>query len=250
MVMALNKSYSLCCLVSTVVSVVLTAGSAKASASDPVAEQQVPLDEIVVTAQKREERLGDIPMSIVAVGGDELDKRQITNIDDLAFAVPGLYNESTGWQRRISLQGVFNGSGLWPTIGMYLDEADVTTSIPDAISLNTFDLARVEVLKGPQGTLYGEGSEGGAIRFITKAPDLHAFEAISDTTALFTENGAPSQRINTVFNVPLVDNELGFRVAGLFDHEGGWINQPAADRKDISISTMPPLHIPLTTSLF
>jgi iron complex outermembrane receptor protein len=102
------------------------------------------------------------------------------------------------------------------------------------LDLSTYDLDRVEVLRGPQGTLYGEGSAGGTIHFITKNPVLDRFGMDADVAALFTQDGAPGQRVETVVNVPLIDNVLGIRIAGVFDHEGGWIDQPAADRKNFN----------------
>jgi iron complex outermembrane receptor protein len=88
------------------------------------------------------------------------------------------------------------------------------------------------VLRGPQGTLYGEGSVGGTIRFITKNPVLNHFQMNADVAAMFTEDGTPSQRIESVVNVPLIDNELGLRIASTFEHDGGWINQPGAAQRD------------------
>jgi iron complex outermembrane receptor protein len=193
----------------------------------------VRLEEVIVTAQKREQRLIDVPISIVALSADELVKRRITTIDDLSFAVPGLAIASTSFQRRIEIRGISNAvGGSLPLIGMYLDEADVTTATASQLDVDTYDLERVEVLRGPQGTLYGEGSAGGTIHFITKNPQLDRFIFDSDIAASFTQDGSPSQRIQAVVNVPMIQHELGLRIAGTFDHQGGWIDQPAAGRKD------------------
>ncbi len=196
-------------------------------------EQTVRLEEVIVTAQKREERLIDVPISIVALSADELAKRNAVGIDNLSQAVPGLaIQSSSSYQRRIYLRGVSNTSGTSSSVGVYLDEAAVTASPNFQLDLRTYDLERVEVLRGPQGTLYGEGSMGGTIRFITRDPELDRFAMNADVAALFTENGSPGQRIESVVNVPLIENQLGLRIAGTFDHEGGWIDSPAADRKD------------------
>jgi iron complex outermembrane recepter protein len=193
------------------------------------------LEEIVVTAQKREERLLDVPLSIVAITGQEIERRETVSLDDLSMAVPGMTVQSQGGNtRRIVLRGVSNTFGSSSLIGLYLDEAAVTTFPAVQPDLRTYDLERVEVLRGPQGTLYGEGSAGGTIRFVTKDPVLDAFSMKADVAALFTEDGAPGQRIEAVVNAPVVDNVFGLRVAGTFDHEGGWIDQPAADRKDFN----------------
>jgi outer membrane receptor protein involved in Fe transport len=194
------------------------------------------LEEIIVTAQKRAERLQDVPISIVAMTGDELQRRRITSLDELAFAVPGLTVQSTGtWQRRIVLRGISNFFGSSSSlIGLYLDEASVTSRADMQPFLGMYDLERVEVLRGPQGTLYGEGSVGGTIRFITNNPRLDRFTMNSNVAASFTQDGSPGQRLEGAVNVPLIENELGLRIAGSFDHTGGWIDQPAADRKDFN----------------
>jgi iron complex outermembrane recepter protein len=191
------------------------------------------LGEIVVTAQKRSERLQDVPISIIALSAEELAQRNIVNIDDLQFVVPGLQLHKQGQDNAIYLRGVANVSGNSPLVGVYLDEADVTNG-PAQLDVDLYDLQRVEVLRGPQGTLYGEGSMGGTIRFITNNPSLSTFQMQADVAGLLTQNGAPSQRIQSVVNVPLVNDTLAIRVATQFDHEGGWINQPAANLTDIN----------------
>jgi iron complex outermembrane recepter protein len=206
---------------------------------------EVGLTEIIVTAQKREERLIDVPISISVLTEEALRERNVVDLGDLAFAVPGLGVEnSSGNIRRIFMRGVSNiAGGNSALIGMYLDEADVTSTPFNQLDLRTYDLDRVEVLRGPQGTLYGEGAAGGTIRFITKKPDLNQFSFDAGVTAMFTEDGAPSQRIDEVLNLPVIDNVLAFRIAGEFDHEGGWINQPAADQSNINSQNMSDVRI-------
>ncbi len=205
--------------------------------NDPVgaeAASQDRIQEVIVTAQKRSERLIDVPISIVAMGADELQKRRIDSIDTLSMSVPGVAIQNNGgYYRLITIRGVSNFFGTASLIGMYLDEASVTSSVPSyQLDLRAYDLERVEVLRGPQGTLYGEGSAGGTIRFITRNPELDRFAMKADVAAQFTEGGAPGQSVQGALNVPLVENKLGLRVAGTFDHQGGWIDQPAAGRKD------------------
>jgi iron complex outermembrane receptor protein len=201
--------------------------------SGPSAEAS--LAEIIVTAQKRAENVRDVPISIIVVSADDLAKRNITSIDDLATAVPGLSIDSDGYQRRIAIRGVSNVFGATGGLtGVYLDEADVTSTAANQLSLATYDLSRVEVLRGPQGTLYGEGSVGGTVRFITNNPVLDRFQMTADVAALFTQGGSPTERLQEVINVPLIDNQLAIRVAGQFEHDGGWIDQPDADLHHIN----------------
>jgi outer membrane receptor protein involved in Fe transport len=196
------------------------------------------LEEVIVTAQKREEKLIDVPMSIVALSGDDLQQRQLISVDDLSSAVPGLSMESNGYQRRIEIRGISNGgsngNGNSSLIGMYLDEADVTSYATTQLDLGTYDLQRVEVLRGPQGTLYGDGSAGGTIRFISRNPDLKSFAFAADEAATFTEDGEPGQRGNAMVNAPIIDDVLGVRFVGRFENGGGWIDQPAADRRNFN----------------
>lgn len=213
-----------------------TTSETGANADQADGPERLTLEEVIVTAQKREERLIDVPISIVALGGDELQNRRIANIDDLRTAVPGLaIVGSGGFQRRMMLRGISNTFGSSSLIGMYLDEAAVSPSGPASeLDLRTYDLRRVEVLRGPQGTLYGAGSVGGTIRFITEDPQLDGFATKADLTASFTEEGEPSQRLDGVVNVPLVEDVLGLRIAGTFDNQGGWVDQPALGTSDIN----------------
>jgi iron complex outermembrane recepter protein len=209
------------------VTIVPVAAPPTTSASEA---NRMTLEEVVVTAQKRMQRAIDVPISIVALGGEELTRRKVLNIDDLMAVVPGLAVQNAGYQRRIMLRGISNtfGNSLGSLIGLYIDEASATSGAFAQLDLRTYDLERVEVLRGPQGTLYGEGSVGGTIRFITREPDLNDREMRTDVAALFTETGDPGQRAEAMLNVPLIENELGLRIAGTYDHQGGWIDQPAA----------------------
>jgi iron complex outermembrane recepter protein len=201
------------------------------------------LEEIIVTAQKRAERLIDVPVSIVALTADQLEERQVTSVADLPFLAPGLTVVDGGPFRYYTLRGIGNEYASDPSVGVYLDEANVTGGTQTQPNLSVYDLDRVEVLRGPQGTLYGNGASGGVIRLITKSPLLDRFDAGVGTTALFTADGAPSQRINAMVNVPVIDGQMGLRIAGTFDHEGGWIDQPAADRKNINTQNFTDVRI-------
>jgi iron complex outermembrane recepter protein len=198
------------------------------------------LQEIVVTAQKYSQRAFDVPISLEVISGSDLRRQGITDLNDLQYAVPGLYMNSTGYTHAVYLRGVGNTYGTGAMVGQYIDDADLTAEQSLGGSgyatgdNGLFDLARVEVLKGPQGTLYGDGSMGGVIRYITNKPVLDSFQMTADVASLFTQYGAPGQRVDTMVNVPVVDGALGLRVAGLFDHDGGWIDEPAADQKNIN----------------
>ncbi len=199
-------------------------------------KRDLEVEEIIVTAQKREQSLMDVPMSIAAMSNVELEERKISNIEDLGFAVPGLtISGDNSYNRRVSLRGITNNSGSSSLVGIYLDEASITGGHAyQQLDVRIHDLERVEVLRGPQGTLYGEGSMGGTIRFITKDPQLDRFSTKADISASFTEDGSPGQKIQGVLNVPIIEDVFGLRISGTFEHSGGWIDQPAAAQRDIN----------------
>lgn len=198
------------------------------------------LQEIVVTAQKYKQRAFDVPINLDVVTGEEIEQRQITTVTDLQYDVPGLVVEGGDTAHRIYLQGVGNFAGNGSLVGEYIDEADVTalassgqTGVGSTES-SLYDLSRVEVLRGPQGTLYGDGSMGGVIRYITNKPNLESTEINADVAAGLTEDGAPSQRLEAVVNTPITEGTLGLRVAALIENDGGWIDMPAANLKNIN----------------
>lgn len=192
------------------------------------------LQEIVVTAQKYRQRALDVPISMTVIGGAELKRLQITNLEELQYFVPGMFVDNDGPALRITIGGISNVFGQAALVGTYLDEADVTSQGAFGLDLNTYDLARVEVLKGPQGTLYGEGSLGGTIRYITHKPVLNEVQMGVDVTGLFDQYGAPESRVEAVVNAPIVEDVLGLRIAADLDQGGGWVDQPAAGRSNVN----------------
>ncbi|HEX4267180.1 MAG TPA: TonB-dependent receptor [Steroidobacteraceae bacterium] len=196
------------------------------------------LDEIVVTAQRRQQRLIDVPIAVTVVTGSDLAARGVTSLQDMQYAVPGLTIAETGpGQERIQLDGIGSkgGSTGAPTVGEYLDEMPITA--PDGgqgLDLRLIDMQRVEVLHGPQATLYGEGSMGGTVHYITQAPDLARFDGEVAGNWGSIADGADSYRGDAVLNAPLVPNVLGVRLVAGYERDGGWIDSLATGRKDIN----------------
>lgn len=221
-------------------------GSAKPVATDAAAVDNVTtedgnlsaraprLKEVMVTAQKFTQRAIDVPMSLAVISGPELQEDLVRSIDDLAAVVPGLSIVDTGTGLRVAIRGISNDQGNGALVGSYLDEADVTGAGAVSLNLYPYDLQRIEVLRGPQGTLYGGGSAGGTIRYITNKPVLDAVQVSTDATVTFDQYGAPGEQILAVANAPIVSNRLGLRVAADIDHEGGWMDQPAIDQKNVN----------------
>ena len=188
---------------------------------------------IVVTAQKREQTVVDVPMALTVLSGGELERKGIDDVQDLSFNVPGLTMRQDGpGTYTIFLRGLANQAGAGALVTQYLDEIPLSINGYDQLSPAPLDLARVEVLKGPQGTLYGQGSAGGTIRYITNKPQLDRVEGRAEAEVYAVASGDVGQKTTGVLNVPLVKNKLALRVAGSYESGGGWIDQPEAGIKN------------------
>jgi iron complex outermembrane receptor protein len=186
------------------------------------------LQEIIVTATRREETLLDVPISMAAYTQETLDRKGVRSIEDLARITPGLsIMQGFSGIKYISIRGVESRWGA-TTTGVYIDETPVQVR---SLSVSTnfypalFDLERVEVLRGPQGTLFGAGAMGGAVRFILAKPGLTEYTASARTEVGFTEHGDWSGEVGGAIGGPLVQDKIGFRASGYQRHEGGYIDR-------------------------
>ncbi|WP_315761765.1 TonB-dependent receptor [Sphingomonas sp. Y38-1Y] len=194
-------------------------------------------EDIVVTAQKREQALIDVPQSVSVVSGETLERQSVNNIADYLNNVPSLQLvQATPGQGRLVLRGV-NTGGVASTVAVYLDETPFGSSsgLANGAALagdfDAFDIARVEVLRGPQGTLYGASSLGGLVKYVTNAPDPTRFEARARGAVETTDGGDVSYQGNLVINLPLAEN-LAFRASGTFRHQGGFIDSVGTGGSD------------------
>jgi len=207
------------------------------------AQQAVPssetVEEIVVTALRRDQTLQTTPMSISAITGVTLQDQGIGSVDDYYRQVPNL-NVSQGSpnNQRVSIRGVQSAGE--PTVGIYYDETPVTGpagSSADSGSrqpdLNVFDVQRIEVLRGPQGTLYGGSSMGGAIRVIFNKPDASALDGMAETSFATTKEGGRSYMVRGMVNVP-VGEKMAARVTGWTDTRGGYIDNVVLGGENIN----------------
>jgi iron complex outermembrane recepter protein len=195
------------------------------------------LGEIVVTAQRRSERLQDVPMSIQAFSQEALDQQGVRSVDDLTRVSPGVtflrngmsssgnYNDEDS---DISIRGIDSTAGA-ATTGIYVDDTPIQTRHLNFGTVNPypvlFDLQDVEVLKGPQGTLYGAGSEGGTVRFITPAASLDTYSGYARAEYGQIDNGGSNYEAGAAFGGPIIPGVLGFRVSASFREDGGWVNR-------------------------
>ena len=211
--------------------------TAAAEESDP----RLAVEEIVVTAQKRESTLIDTPMSINVMTGDQLEERGIDSTLDLSYAVPSFSVQERRKGRQLyTIRGIGNIFGSSSLVGVYLDDVDVTATGQRAyqVDLSLYDLERVEVLRGPQGTLYGAGSAGGTIRFITKKPNLQEVEGKVEVSAFDTHEGDLSYRLRGAVNLPIAQDVFALRATLNYSDDGGWIDRPAAGQDDANDSDL------------
>jgi outer membrane receptor protein involved in Fe transport len=210
----------------------------------PVAREQAPpsapeqtsgedLQEVVVTAQRRKERLQDVPLSVTAYSQTTMDAQGTRSIDDLSRLTPGVLftrsaNNNNSESGEISIRGIVSNAGA-ATTGVYIDDTPIHGRHLSFPSYNTypalFDIERVEVLRGPQGTLFGAGSEGGTVRFISPEPGLDRYALYARSEIAGTSKGDPLYEAGIAGGGPLIEDRLGFRASVSYRHEGGYVDR-------------------------
>lgn len=221
------RAYKKRLLNSVVCSLVLIAPASAFAQSE---QNATTVDDIVVTATRQAASINRTPLSIAAMTQETLDRQGITDVADLARAIPGLSVSNLGSNsavQSISIRGVTPSSGA-STTGVYLDDSPLTKRGGPAGSGTPmpllFDLERVEVLRGPQGTLYGGGSQGGTVRFITPTPSLTDYSGHGRTGLSTTKDGDISYEGGVAVGGPIVEDKLGFRASFIARHTGGYID--------------------------
>jgi outer membrane receptor protein involved in Fe transport len=218
----------------------LTPGLAAAQATPPPEPPAGgPLQEIVVTATRHEESLSKVPLSITAMNQEALDLRGVKDIMDVARFTPGINIDNSG-TNNISIRGIASTGGAGTT-GIYIDDTPIQMRAlafnPDEALPKSFDIDRIEVLRGPQGTLFGAGSEGGTVRYITNQPSLTTNSVYARSEVSYTQGGSPSYEAGVAAGGPLIDGTFGGRVSVWYRHDGGYIDRVdpttlAVDQKD------------------
>ncbi len=209
-------------------------GSANASAS------QRSVDEIIVTAARREQNLSDVPASITALSGDYLSSLGFDNFSDYAGLAPSLdFVEFAPGQTRITIRGISADPSFTTasTVSVYIDDVPMTSSNAGTqVDFRLYDVNRVEVLRGPQGTLYGENSMGGAIRIFTNEPDTSDFSASAEVGFGSLKDGGTSTKVDGMVNFPIVADKVALRVVGSYRKSGGWIENVTLGTSDVNES--------------
>jgi iron complex outermembrane recepter protein len=203
----------------------LAANAAPAPAAD---RDDQSMAEIVVTATKRSERLIDVPESIQALSAQDLEKQGSDVMSDYARSLAGVtFTDRGPGQTQLAIRGISGGVDLdvgpESTVGVYIDEVPISEGMaqPD---LRIVDIERVELLRGPQGTLYGSGSMGGTLRIITPKPDLETFSGTARTTVSDTQGGGINFGADATVNLPLSSDRAALRLSGYYRNESGFID--------------------------
>jgi iron complex outermembrane receptor protein len=212
------------------------ASAAQAQDAPAPAADDLAIAPVVVTAQKRPQFAEKVPMSLSALSADALKKQNAASIQDIARLTPGVAAQSAEifGTPNISIRGVSSTAGT-ATTAIYIDDAAIATRSnlgPESGGTaypKLFDLDRVEVLRGPQGTLFGSGAEGGAIRFITPTPAMDRFGGVAHAGIAASQRGAASYDVGVALGGPLVADTLAFRTSLQRKHEGGWIDHVDRD---------------------
>lgn len=199
-------------------------------------------DEVVVTAQKREQTLFEVPLSVQALGAEQLDNAGISTVSELTALIPGssVVSNSTPGFDTVQIRGISSGTTGDGLVGFYID--DTPFGIPNlqlSPPAGLLDVARVEVLRGPSGTLYGQGSMGGTIKLVTQKPDSTRFSGELRAQGANTANGDPTYGVDGVVNLPILKEKLALRVAGSFQRLGGYadyddVASPGIEAEDVN----------------
>src|SRR5690349_19513945 len=224
-------------------SVAVTAQEQTAATTETTSEG---ITEVIVTAQRRSEKMQDVPISMQALTQQTLQQLNVSTLDDYLKYLPNVTTANNGpGQNEVFMRGLSAGSqpsqgsastGLWPNVAIYLDNQ--SGQLPNRnLDIYAADLNRIEVLEGPQGTLFGAGAEAGVIRYITNEPKLDKFEANVKAGYGVTAHGDPNTDVTAVLNLPLIPDTLAVRGVLYNDSRGGYIdNVPATfTRKNTDI---------------
>ena len=217
--------------------------TALAASADP-STQVAAADEIIVTAQKRNERSLDVPISLTVLSGKDLAATQAYRYEDYVGKVPGLAMIGVGgFGTQLIVRGVTTGTAaVNSSVATYVDETPYTSNGSTGLSafmapnLDTYDMQRIEVLRGPQGTLYGANSLGGLFKYVTNAPDTSRFAASADVDVNAVDSGGVGANLHAMLNAPL-SGKVALRVVGYYNDYPGFIDDPSRGLTDINKST-------------
>jgi outer membrane receptor protein involved in Fe transport len=222
----------------------------KALAQSAAAPDQ--LQEIVVTATKRAQNIQDIPISVTAISGDDLDRSGARDFHDVLLSVPGVsYSSAEPGMSRYSIRGISTAASS-PTVGIYLNDISlvtISTNFTGAADPMLVDMDRIEVLKGPQGTLYGGSAMGGAIKYVTRQPTFNQFAVTAEGGVATVAHGGVSYDVQSFVNMPLINDQLAIRFGADYRRDAGYIDNVAGGTVSVarqSVTSPPQPYVPYT----
>ena len=218
---------SLAPLAAAIVGALHPGASVQAQATPESDEDELGIETVLVTATKRSTNLQEVPQSITAFSTGDIQKMDFKSMEDYMKAIPSasLVNSMPG-RNSLSMRGISTGSAEYRTdsqVAVYLDEQPIT-SISQQPEVRMVDIARLESLPGPQGTLFGSSSQSGTLRIITNQPDFAGFSGEGTAELATTNHGKPSYEGSGVLNIPVVDDTLAIRLVGFYSHDGGYVD--------------------------
>lgn len=199
-------------------------------------EGSATIEEVIVTATKRAESLQKVPVAITAVTGDQLADRGVESFAELARLVPGVVQSGSSQFSKFTVRGIqtsntTSSSGEQKPVAVYLDDLPLTSFSILTPEVSPYDMSRVEVLRGPQGTLFGSGTLAGAVKYVTNKPDAAAFDASVQADLGVTKGDSYRRRFAGMVNVPLVDGRLAVRAVGYSRNEDGYVTNITLNKK-------------------
>ena len=223
-------SRALACATVSLLALSAALAATSASAQQAAANPNSGVTEVIVTAQKRSTFADKTPVSITALSGADILARGVTSFADLAAGTPGVSIKEMGpGQTEFEMRGMTSSGGNSPTVGFYLDDIPLTSPAAAqngkvVIDPSLYDLSQVEVLRGPQGTLYGSSSMGGTVKLVTNKPKLGVFDFSDEITGSGTAHGGGNNAENAMVNIPLGD-KVALRVVASQSNTSGWIDR-------------------------
>ncbi len=211
------------------------------------ASQGVDQSDIIITATKREENLQNVPVAVTVLGTRKLDQLNISNFEEYTKQLPSVSFQTaqpgftTVYMRGVATGGDGNHSGSLPSVGTYLDEQPVTT-IGGTLDVHIYDIARIESLAGPQGTLYGASSEAGTIRIITNKPEIGVTAGRVDGELNTVDHGGIGGKIEGMINLPIGDH-MAFRAVGFYERDAGFIDNIFGERTYLAPDPADDVHV-------
>ena len=213
-------------------------------ASGPAGDVVDVVDVVTVTARKTSELVQDVPMSISTIRSDQMLKENTTTLRDYFGKIPGLNVGRSGGRTDISIRGITTGNNANPTMAVTIDDSPFgsstaagggTSMMPD---IDPFDLQRIEVLRGPQGTLYGASNLGGLLKYVTTAPNTSVLSGRVQVDGSKVAHGGDGHGVRGAINIPVIKDRLGLRVSAFSRDDAGWLDNHTSGERDVNRTTM------------